>query len=276
MLDSGIGGLSVLREVRRLLPGEPILYMADEGHLPYGPRPREEIRAFVCDTIRFLLEQRCKLIVIACNTANAAALHYAREHFPDVPIVGMEPAIKPAAEQTQTGVIGVIMTSATYQSELFASVVDRFAQGIRVEALACPELVMLAEQGAPDTPEAQAIIAQYMEPLKAAGIDQLVLGCTHFPFLIPQLQAQLGPAVTIIDPAPAVARQVSRVLEQRHLSNAPDGSAAVRYVTSGDPDHLRRLLNQLLGEQHADVGAARWAGHRLVTVEDKFPLKPQG
>jgi glutamate racemase len=270
MLDSGIGGLSVLREVRRLLPGEPILYVADEGHLPYGPRPRGEIRTFVCDIIQFLLEQHCKLIVIACNTANAAALHDARERFPDVPIVGMEPAIKPAAEHTQTGVIGVIMTKATYQSELFASVVDRFAQGIRVEALACPELVTLAEQGAPDTPEAHTIIAQYMEPLKAAGIDQLVLGCTHFPFLIPQLQAQLGPAVAIIDPAPAVARQVGRVLEQRHLSNAPDGNAPIRYVTSGDPDHLRRLLKQLLGEQQrADIGAARWADHRLVMVEEQ-------
>lgn len=269
MLDSGIGGLSVLREVRRLLPGEPVLYVADEGHLPYGPRPRDEIRTFVCDIIQCLLDQGCKLIVIACNTANAAALHYARERFPDVPIVGMEPAIKPATEHTRTGVIGVIMTKATYQSELFASVVDRFAQGIRVEALACPELVTLAEQGAPDTPEARAIIAQYMEPLKAAGIDQLVLGCTHFPFLIPQLQAHLGPGVTIIDPAPAVARQVGRVLEQRSLSNSAGPNAPVRYVTSGDPDHLERLLKQLLGEQQADIYAARWVDHRLVTVEVK-------
>jgi glutamate racemase len=266
MLDSGVGGLSVLREVRRLLPAESILYVADQGHCPYGPRQRDEIREFVSGIIHLMIQENCKLIVIACNAANAAALHDVRQMYPAIPIVGMEPAIKPAAEHTRSGVIGVITTKATFQSELFASVIDRFAHGVRVETQVCPELVILVEQGALDTPESRAMIANYLDPLKAARIDQLVLGCTHFPFLEKQLQAELGPAVTIIDPAPAVARQVGRILEQYHLTNAPGAASSVRYVTSGDPEHLRGLLVSLIGENHADVRAARWEGDRLVVT----------
>src|SRR5450432_30273 len=203
MLDSGVGGLSVLREVRPLLPGESIIYVADEGHMPYGPRARDEIRAFVSEIVRFLVEQGCKMIVIPCNAANAAALHYVREAFPNLPIVGMEPAIKPAAEHTKSGIIGVITTKATYQGELFASVLDRFAQGVQVETQVCPDLVLLVERGAPDTPEARAMIAACLHPLISAGIDELVLGCTHFPFLDVQLRAQLGPGIEIVDPGPA-------------------------------------------------------------------------
>jgi glutamate racemase len=269
MLDSGVGGLSVLREVRRLLPGESIVYVADEGHLPYGPRERDEIRGFVTGIVRFLLQQDCKLIVIPCNAASAAALHYIRGVFPELPVVGMEPAIKPAAEHTRTGVIGVITTKATYQGELFASVMDRFAQGVRVETQVCPDLVLLVEAGAPDTPEARATIANYLKPLQDAGIDQLVLGCTHFPFLVDQIQAELGPGVAIVDPAPAVARQVGRVLEQRGIGNDPRAAAHVRYVTSGDPEKLCRLLAKFIGEEHADVQAAPWEDGELVLVPGK-------
>src|SRR5687767_6119717 len=127
MLDSGVGGLSTLREMRRQLPNEDVLYFADQGHVPYGPRPLEEIRRFVAGITRFFLDQQAKAIVIACNAASAASLHYARQTFPQIPFIGMEPAVKPAAEQTKTGVVGVITTQATYQGELFASVIDRFA-----------------------------------------------------------------------------------------------------------------------------------------------------
>lgn len=261
MLDSGVGGLSVLREVRRLLPNESVIYVADQGHLPYGPRPRDEIRAFTTGIVRFLIEQGCKLIVIACNAANAAALHHVRDIFPDMPIVGMEPAIKPAAEHTKSGVIGVITTKATYQGELFASVIDRFAQGIRVETQVCPELVTLVERGAPDSPEARAVIGNYLAPLKAAGIDELVLGCTHFPFLEAQLRAQLGPCVEIVDPAPAVARQVARVLDQRRLANGDDSNGSVRYVTTGNVQTMQHLLTALLGDSgmpQPAVEVAHW------------------
>jgi glutamate racemase len=258
MLDSGVGGLSVLQEVRSLLPNESIIYVGDEGHMPYGPRSRDEIRSFVTGIIRFLIDEGCKLIVIPCNAANAAALHYAREVFPQMPIVGMEPAIKPAAEHTKTGVIGVITTKATYQGELFASVIDRFANGVKVETQVCPDLVLLVERGAPDTPESRAIVANYLAPLQAAGIDELVIGCTHFPFLNAQLRAQLGPGVEIIDPGPAVARQTSRVLAQRNLANMSNAPASVRYITTGDTAHFRELLATLIHEENPNVSAARW------------------
>lgn len=267
LLDSGVGGLSVLQEIRRLLPQENILYVADEGHMPYGPRPRDEIRDYVEGIARYLISQACKLIVIPCNAANAAALHYLRDVLPDILIVGMEPAIKPAAANTKTGVIGVITTKATFQGELFASVIDRFAQGIRVETQVCPDLVLLAERGAPDTPESRRIIADYLEPLRAAGIDQLVLGCTHFPFLSAQITAYLGPGVTIVDPAPAVARQVCRVLDQQHLANDITTPSWVKYVTTGDPQHFADLVAILLGESGVKVHPAYWEGRQLRSIE---------
>ncbi|MEP7285993.1 MAG: glutamate racemase [Chloroflexota bacterium] len=266
MLDSGVGGLSVLREVRQLLPSESVIYVGDQGHLPYGPRPREEIRSFVSGIIQFLLDQNCKLIVIPCNAACAAALHYARTAFPAIPIVGMEPAIKPAAEHTKTGVIGVITTKATYQGELFASVLDRFANGIQVETQVCPELVLLVEQGAPDTPQSQAIVAGYLDPLKATGIDELVLGCTHFPFLDKQIRAQLGSDIEIIDPAPAVARQLGRVLAQRQLAHPAGAVGQVRYLTTGDADHMRFLIKTLLHEAEPAVEAVQWHNDRSIEV----------
>jgi glutamate racemase len=259
LLDSGVGGLSVLREVRRLLPAENLLYVADQAHLPYGPRPVAEVRAFVEAIARFLLAEGCKMLVLPCVTANAAALGHLRATFPTVPVVGMEPAVKPAAERTRTGVIGVISTQATNQSALFASVVDRFAQNVRVVTGICPEMVTLAEQGAPDTPEARAIIATYLAPLQAEGIDMLVLACTHFPFLDRQISDFLGPAVTLIDPAPAVARQCQRVLEARGLRNEGDAPGLIRYLTTGEAARFAAVREVLLGaEAVGSVGAARW------------------
>jgi glutamate racemase len=243
------------------------VYVGDQGHLPYGPRPRDEIRQFVSNIIRFLLDQNCKLIVIPCNTANAAALHYAREKFPDIPIVGMEPAIKPAAAHTKTGVIGVLMTKATYQSELFASVVDRFANGIKVEGEACPGLVTLVEKGIPDTEETHDIVADYLEPLQKAGIDQLVIGCTHFTFLEEQFRDQLGSGVDIVDPAPAVARQVGRVLETRQIANMSDTPGTVRYITSGNAENMRSLIVKLIHDEQPNVIAGRWKGDKLQLEE---------
>lgn len=264
LLDSGVGGLSVLREVRRQLPAESLIYFADEAHLPYGPRSREQIRGFVAGITDFLRRLNCKLIIIACNAANAAALHTLRAAHSMLPIIGMEPAIKPAAEATKTGVIGVITTRATYQGELFASVIDRFAQGVHVETQVCPDLVLLVEAGAPDTPDARAALEGYLRPLQAAGIDQLVLGCTHFPFLSGQIRAVLGEQVGIIDPAPAVARQAARILHERGLAADPSSTADVTFYTSADPEHLRMLIRQLLGDQSADVRAARWRGEHLI------------
>ncbi|MBX3082666.1 MAG: glutamate racemase [Anaerolineae bacterium] len=264
MLDSGVGGLSVLREVHQLLPVEHVIYVADQGHLPYGPRPREELRGFVEGIARYLLERGCKLLVIPCNAANAAALHYLRGLFPTWPIVGMEPAIKPAAEHTRTGVIGVITTKATFQGELFASVIDRFAQNVQVETQVCPDFVTVVEQGLPNPDETRQIVATYLAPLQAANIDELVLGCTHFPFLTPYLQDFLGASVEIIDPAPAVARQVKRVLAERGLLNQSNERGGTEYLTSADPAHMQFLVKYLIGET-AVVNRGQWLDGRLMT-----------
>jgi glutamate racemase len=263
MLDSGVGGLSVLREVRTLLPAEHVIYVADQGHLPYGPRPREELRGFVEAIARYLIERGCKLLVIPCNAANAAALHYLRDLFPLWPIVGMEPAIKPAAEHTKTGVIGVITTKATFQGELFASVIDRFAQNVQVETQVCPDFVTVVERGMPDPDETREIVAGYLAPLKAANIDALVIGCTHFPFLNPYLQEYLGDGVAIIDPAPAVARQVKRVLTERGLINASSTHGTTEYITTADPDHMRFLVDKLIAEK-ATAKQGQWIDGRLL------------
>jgi glutamate racemase len=259
LLDSGVGGLGVLREVRRLLPHESFIYFADEAHMPYGPRPRDEIRGFVADIVRFLLDHNCKMIVIPCNAANAAALHWLREQHPTLPIVGMEPAIKPAAEATRSGVIGVITTQVTFQGELFASVIDRFARDVQVETQVCPDFVLLVEQGAPDTPASHAVIANYLAPLVAAGIDQLVIGCTHFTFLHNQLQSYLGDGVTIVDPAAAVARQTARLLAAHDLAADSKVDGDTQYFSSGAPAHLRDLVATLLGEIDAPVQLAEMA-----------------
>jgi glutamate racemase len=264
LLDSGVGGLSILREVRRQHPAEDVLYVADQAHVPYGPRPLAEIRRFSEGITRFFLARDAKVVVVACNAASAAALHHLRAVFPDVPFVGMEPAVKPAAESTRSGVIGVITTRATYQGELFASVVDRFAVGVEVVTQVCPEFVTLVEAGQFDGPAARRVVRERIAPLLDAGIDRLVLGCTHFPFLIPLLEEVVGPAVTIVDPAPAIARQVGRIIAGRE--NDPTRAGRVTYYTSGELAAFRQVAERLLGAPipQGSAHALRWSGGELV------------
>jgi glutamate racemase len=247
IFDSGVGGLSVLREIHALLPNEATIYLADQGHVPYGSRPLEEVRAFSEEIARFLLAQGAKLIVVACNTASAAALHHLRQTFPETPFVGMEPAVKPAAEQTQSGVVGVLATPATFQGALYASVVERFASGVTLVQHTCPGLVGQIEAGNLETAETRAILEEALRPMLARGIDTVVLGCTHYPFVIPLIEAIVGPTVRVIDPAPAVARQVERVLEGRGLRSPAAAIGARRFLTSGDSLAFRTLLLRLLG-----------------------------
>lgn len=211
IFDSGVGGLSVLRHLLAALPNAPMMYIADTAHVPYGPRPMAEVRAFSHAIARFLLDCGATEMVVACNTASAAALKSLREAHPDVPFVGMEPAVKPAAEHTHSGVVGVLATPATFQGELFASVVERFARDVRVIRHTCPGLVEQIEAGRLDTPDTEAMLRGWVEPMLEAGIDALVLGCTHYPFVIPLLERICGPGVRVIDPAPAVARQAARL-----------------------------------------------------------------
>jgi glutamate racemase len=257
IFDSGVGGLSVLRAVRQLLPGEAVLYLADQAHVPYGPRPLEEVRAFAAGITRYLLGQGAKLIVVACNAASAAALHHLRENFPDVPFVGMEPAVKPAAEHTRSGVVGVLATPATFQGALYASVIERFANGVTLLQNTCPGLVMEIESGELGSSRVRTILEEALEPMLAQGIDTVVLGCTHYPFVIPLIESIAGPSVRVIDPAPAVARQVGRLLDQRGLRNLSGEPGAARFLTTGEPGRLKALLPKLLGET-GDVVLVRW------------------
>jgi glutamate racemase len=262
VFDSGVGGLSVLRAIRRELPAEDVVYFADQGHVPYGPRPLEEVRDFSEAVTRFLLDRGAQLIVVACNTASAAALHSLRQTFPGTPFVGMEPAVKPAAETTRTGIVGVLATPATFQGALYASVVERFANHVTLLQDTCPGLVQQIEKGELDTPATRQILESALRPMLDRGIDTVVLGCTHYPFVIPLIQQIAGPGVRVIDPAPAVARQTARLLDAAGKRRSGSGSGLLRLFTSGDADRLQSLLPRLLGES-ADVRAVRWDGLKI-------------
>jgi len=263
LFDSGVGGLSVMKEVARQLPHEDLLYFADSAHCPYGAKSPLEIQRLSRGIVEFLLDQGAKLIVVACNTASAAALSYLRDLF-EVPIVGMVPAVKPAASLTDSGVVGVIATKATFQGALFAEVTAQFAANVKVITQVCPGLVERVEKGETDTEETERLLRSYLEPMLAAGIDTLVLGCTHYPFLMPLMRRIVGEGVTIIHPSPAVARQVRRVLTERNLLN-PEGKGEKRFFTSGDPVVFARLLEKLIGEQHPVVGI-KWQKGRAMVV----------
>ena len=265
IFDSGIGGLSVWREIVRQLPHESTIYFADQIHIPYGPRSLAEIRAFSEAVTRFLLARDCKLIVVACNAASAAALKYLRATFPAIPFVGMEPAVKPAAETTHTGVVGVLATPATFQGELFASVVERFANGVQVVQEVCPGLVQQVEAGRLNTPDTLEMLDRFLTRIRAAHADTIVLGCTHYPFVIDAI-CQLAPGVKVIDPAPAVARQVDRVLRERAALCDTDRAAAQSFITSGDLDRFRQTL-RLLVHVETQGQQARWNADQTALQE---------
>ena len=244
VFDSGIGGLTVLDEIQQLLPHETLLYVADCGHIPYG----EKTPAFILERSRrvaeFFREQGAKAFVIACNTATVAAVADLREDYPDWPLVGMEPAVKPAAAATRSGVVGVLATTGTLQSAKFAALLDRFATDVRVITQPCPGLVELIESGDLDSPELRQMLRGYVEPLLSAGCDTIILGCTHYPFLKPLLAQMLPQSIILIDTGAAVARQLKRLLGERDLL-ARGNPEPARFWTSGNVGHLRNILPTL-------------------------------
>ncbi|HMU94158.1 MAG TPA: glutamate racemase [Anaerolineales bacterium] len=259
VFDSGVGGLSVLRSIREQMPEESVLYFGDQGHVPYGPRSMGQIQSFSAGITRFLLDHGSKLIVVACNTASAAALTYLRESFPGVSFVGMEPAVKPAAETTKTGRVGVLATPATFQGALYASVVERFGAGVELFQHTCPGLVSQIEKGELDSAATRAILEDALHPMLEKNIDTVVLGCTHYPFVIPLIQEVVGGAerVRVIDPAPSVAKQAKRLLEAAGMKNPAGSRASIRFFTSGDVESMKSMLPVLLGEV-GDVELAVW------------------
>lgn len=251
IFDSGVGGLSVLREIRQLLPQESLLYVADSGHVPYGEKSPEYIRERCIRITEHLLAQGAKALVLACNTATAAAAADLRERYPQLPIVGMEPAVKPAAAATRSGVVGVLATTGTLKSARFAALLDRFASDVRVVTQPCPGLVECIEAGELQAPATRELLQRYVEPLLAEGCDTLILGCTHYPFLRPLLHTLVPESVSLVDTGAAVARQLQRLLDQHDLQ-ALGPAQPTRYWSSGAPERLRQVLPLLLND-HSEV-----------------------
>jgi len=242
ILDSGIGGLSVAAAIRQLMPMEPILYVGDSAHVPYGGKTEEYIRRRSLYLAEFLLKRGAKAIVIACNTATAAAATDLRERL-SVPVIGMEPAVKPAAAATRSGIVGVLATTGTLASARFAGLLDRFGEGIQVLTEPCPELVHLVERGDLGSLQARRTVAAHVAPLVAAGADTLILGCTHFAFLRGLIEAEAGPGVTVIDTGPAVARQLQRKLRETERMAVLGGELVI--YTSGDPVRFSVVAGRL-------------------------------
>jgi glutamate racemase len=225
----------------------------------------EQIREFSEAITRFLLQQDTKIIVVACNTASAAALKSLRETFPAVQFVGMEPAVKPAAEHTHTGKVGVLATPATFQGALYASVVERFANGVELFQNTCPGLVQEIEQGNLSGKETRRILEAALRPMLEKNIDTVVLGCTHYPFVIPLIQQIVGGSVRVIDPAPAVAKQTGRLLESTGTKSDLGSKGEVTLYTSGNPDELKALLPTLLGEP-GKIRSVEWLNDSRITT----------
>jgi glutamate racemase len=241
IFDSGVGGLSVFREIRKLLPRESYIYYSDNAHCPYGEKTRE----YITDRARFitreLLSKGADIIVVACNTATAAAIATLRAEFPDIRFIGMEPAIKPAALSTRTGVIGVLATAGTLKGSKYLKTKGRFEDDVRIVEHVGEGFVELVENGILDGPEAYETVRKSLQPLLDAGADRIVLGCTHYPFLKPVIESIAGPGVQVIDPAPAVARQTVRILEANAIPTG-NGPFSIDLYFSGEPDSLRRIF----------------------------------
>ncbi|HEU0220352.1 MAG TPA: glutamate racemase [Gallionella sp.] len=244
VFDSGIGGLSVLREIRRELPGEDLLYVADSGHAPYGDKPGQLIEARSIAIIEFLVSQRAKAIVVACNTATATAIDTLRTRFA-LPIVAMEPAVKPAAASTRSGVIGVLATGRTLASENFERLFARFGADVDILVQACPGLVDQVEAGDLSGDSTRALLERYVLPLLERQADTLVLGCTHYPFLAPLIREIAGPSVAIIDPSAAIARELRRRLADAGLLSQGPHTGTERFWSSAAPNKAQPVISQL-------------------------------
>ena len=244
VFDSGLGGLSVWRELRRRLPRESLYYFGDGKHCPYGPKPRQEVIGYVDEAVRRLLDRGVKMVVIACNAATAAAIDYLRTHY-QVPFVGMEPAVKPAALSTESGVIGVLATAGTLKGRLYRETAARYADRVKILEAVGEGFVELVEAHREQTPEAVDTVRRVVEPMLEAGADRIVLGCTHYPFLTGALRKVIGDRkVTLIDPAPAVERRVAQLLGEKDLFAGEDHEPEYAFFTAADEVYRRGIISK--------------------------------
>lgn len=240
VFDSGSGGLSVYRELKKLLPQEKYFYFSDNAHCPYGEKTAEYIQDRARTITDFLLGKGADIIVVACNTATAAAIADLRARYPDVPFIGMEPAVKPAALGTRSGVIGVLATAGTLHGSKYLHTRGRFEDNVRIVEHVGEGFVELVEKGILDGEKTQETVRASLQPLLDQGADIIVLGCTHYPFLQPVIERLAGPSVQIIDPAPAVARQTLHVLQEKGIPIG-EGPFSIDLYSSGDPESLHRI-----------------------------------
>jgi glutamate racemase len=248
VFDSGVGGLSVLREIRALLPHEDLIYIADSRYTPYGNKSQSFIQERSIHLAGFLCRHQAKAVVIACNTATAAAAELLRGRL-SVPVVGMEPAVKPAAAASRNGRIGVLATEGTLKSARFAALLSRFADGLEVHTQPCHGLVEQVEQGDTDGPVTRLLLTRYLAPLTRAGVDTIILGCTHYPFLRPAIADIVGPDIALIDTGGAVARHLRHRLDQAGLLAGRGRAGRTDVWTSGDGKQLQPVIDRLWPEQ---------------------------
>ena len=259
VFDSGVGGLWILKHLQSELPQNNYIFFADQGHVPYGERPMKEIRIFSEKISQFLIDKNCKIIVVACNTASAAALIYLRQKFPEVLFVGMEPAIKPAVEITHTKKVGVLATPATFQGELYSSVVERFASDVQIFQNTCPGLVKQIEKGELESTETRLILEEALLPMLENNIDTVVLGCTHYPFVISQIKKIVRDNIKIIDPTEAIVRRVETLLKEKENSflKFKIDKEDIEIFTSGNKDDLNIVVSKLLSK-NVNIKKANW------------------
>lgn len=247
VFDSGVGGLSILKELQNCLPNESYIFFADQKDVPYGGKTKEELVVLTSRIMEFLTAQKIKMAVVACNTATCYALEELRNAFP-IPIVGVVPAIKPAAEQTKTGKIAVVATPATAKSQYVTELIDKYAKGVEVLRIGCAGLEDVVETGQLHGPKTTELLNKYILPLKQEGIDFLVLGCTHYPFLKKEISAILGPTVNLIDSGQAVALRVEHLLNEHNLKSSAD-KPSNQFFTNKDANCFSRVASELLGHK---------------------------
>ena len=250
VMDSGVGGISVLKHIHTLLPHENLMYVADSKYAPYGNKTAEEITVRCFELADYLIAKNLKALVVACNTATAAAINAMRENY-SLPIIGMEPAVKPAAEASKNGIIGVLATVGTLKSAQFAALLESYGRNVKVVTQACVGLVECIERGELDTPETKALIRQYTLPLLAEGADTIVLGCTHYPFVKDAIREIVGDKVTLIDTGAAVAKQLKRQLAEKDLLSTGKQKAELHFWTNSEAENAEQVTEKLWG-YHVD------------------------
>jgi glutamate racemase len=243
LFDSGVGGTSIWKEVHTLLPNENTIYLADSKNAPYGLKTKDEIIHLSCKNTELLLEENCKIIVVACNTATTNAIKELRAKY-DVPFIGIEPAIKPAAIQSKTQTIGILATKGTLSSALFYENVAKHPNVTIIEQIG-HGLVQLIENGDLDSPEMKELLESYLLPMVEKNIDYLVLGCSHYPYLIPQIKKIIPPSIKIIDSGEAVAKQTKKILEELQLINPSKGNSNQVFYTNSNPEVLKKIVKPL-------------------------------